>query len=114
MHRPHRIITKLPLDSLWDEAGRDLQAARIRDLDREAIRTLLRQMSFRFVVANVGQILLWRNESERCSFWKIEVKDHMFQEACPYLEDYPSEYYYHASEWRLPEGDTVVVLEMEH
>lgn len=91
MDRRHRIITHLPLDVLWNEAGEDLQATRVRTLGVEDIRVLLRAHPLRFIVANVGHAPHWIGE-----------------------EEYPSGYCYTASEWRLADGATVVLLEMYH
>jgi len=109
-----RIVTGLPLRALWDSAGRDVPATRGRLLGREAIGGLLRAGTVSFVVADVGQPLRWIAPGERYAFWKRELQPHLCEGEIGTREDYPGEYFYFATEWRLHTGDPVVVLEKEH
>ena len=83
MDRPRPIISRLPLDSLQDGAGWELQATRTRALGAEDIRALLHARPVRFVVANVGHPLRWIDEDERFTFWKAEVLAHLLRDGHP-------------------------------
>lgn len=95
-----RHVSKMPLAELWNESG-VVAAQRVRELGSSEIVSLLRAGKVRFVVADVGHHLQWI-PLERCyEFWKSEVKLHLAQpEAYIYLEDFPGEYCYSASEWK--------------
>jgi hypothetical protein len=104
----------MPLTNLWDEKGH-LNAYRVRRVGRNEISQLLRNGST-FVVADVGHPLHWMPEQYRFSFWKAEVRDHLVPVELDrfYLEDYPNEYCYIASEWHWPGAKPIVVLEKYH
>jgi hypothetical protein len=44
----------------------------------------------------------------------MEVAPHLYQESKPYLDNYPGEYFYFATEWRLETGKEIIVLEKAH
>ena len=68
-----RVVTRLPLAELWDEAG-PVSAAKVRDLGAEDIRALLTAGPVRFVVANIAAPLRWVPVGECFQFWKAEVR----------------------------------------
>ena len=96
----HRIVTRIPLVTLWDEEG-EVAATRTRSLSKSALTEMLRKYPVEFYVADVGQHLR-RVEVHKCySFWKSEVKAHLADDSEEkiFLENYPGEYAYLASEW---------------
>ncbi len=66
------------------------------------------------VVADGGYPLRWIAHHEVFTFWKHEVQPHLYDEARPYLADYPNEYFYWPSEWRSHSGETIILLERAH
>lgn len=55
----------------------------------------------------------WIDDAERFRPWKVEVRIRICREPA-YLEDYPGEYCYCASEWRAPDGEAIILLEKWH
>jgi hypothetical protein len=69
----------------------------------------------RFVVADVGKPLEWIPNNQRYDFWKDEVKAHLAApESKAFLEEFPDEYCYFASEWNSYDGDTIILLSKAH
>jgi hypothetical protein len=114
MLRPNqRIVTKLPLTELWDENG-TLPGERIRNLDETLIRGLLRSGPLQFIVANCGSKLNWIPVQERFEFWKTN-RTHIADPSKPiYLNKYPNETAYVASQWRGHAGEDLILLETHH
>jgi len=84
-------------------------------LTTEDVRQLLSSGPVQFVIADVGLALRWIPESECFRFWKNEVKPHVAPEAKTYLDDYPGEYFYRASEWKARKSEApIVVLKKFH
>jgi hypothetical protein len=108
-----RIVTKLPLTELWDDAG-PVAASRHRDLTAANIRELLRAGPVRFIVANVGTPLRWVSEGECFQFWKDEVRSRVADSVGAHLEDYPGAFCYFAGEWAATDGPPIVVLSITH
>ncbi len=115
MEWSERVITELPLRSLWDDRGL-LRAAWDRDLAAVQLRELLRQGPVRFVVAEVVARPRWVPEAACFDFWKAEVKPHLAEpdRGAVDLERFPGGYCYFASEWRGAGGSPVVVLQCCH
>ncbi len=109
-----RHVSKMPLVELWNESG-VVAAQKVRELGSSEIVSLLRAGKVRFVVADVGHHLQWI-APERCyEFWKSEVKMRLAQpEAEIYLEDFPGEYCYVASQWKPDVGAPIVLLMKSH
>ncbi len=108
-----RLVNRMPLEELWD-ASRTVQAERKRrSISPDDIRELLRSGPVRFVVANVGHPLRWIGRDDCYQFWKDELRSRVCIEPV-YLEDYPGEHCYFASEWQLESGEMVILLEMAH
>jgi hypothetical protein len=109
-----RYVSKMPLAELWNDRG-VVAATKVQDLDAPDIVSLLRAGKVRFVVADVGHHLLWIPLEDCYEFWKSEVKTHLAQpEADIYLEDFPGEYCYLASQWQAEEGEPIVLLMKSH
>ena len=113
MHPSQRIVTHAPITEPWDAEG-PVAALRIRDLDSDDIRIMIRSAPIRFVLANVGQALKWLPTDDCYAFWQGELKSHLYDERRLYMEDYPAGYFYRTSEWRLTGGGSVVVLDQYH
>lgn len=108
-----RIVTKLPLTDLWDDAG-PVPAIRRRDLTAADIRELLRASPVQFVVANVAEPLQWIPVGKCFPFWKAEVQRRVADTLAECPDDYPEGYCYFASEWIVENGLPTVVLSVAH
>ena len=109
-----QIVERTPLIELWDDTG-SVATARGRDLSADDVREWLRQGAVRFVVANIGEPLLWIPQSERFSFWKCELEPHLADPKDQWhLDDFPQGYCYVAREWQAEDGTAIVVLECHH
>lgn len=108
-----RIVTRTPLDELWTDEG-PLAATRRRTLASEDLWDLVQQGAARFVVASVGKALCWLSGHAGYDFCKSELRAHLAApgEADAVPDDFPGGYCYHASEWQLQDGGTVVLLEV--
>lgn len=114
MEVSRRIISKLPLQELWDERG-PVDGERLRYLNSSAIRDLLRQGAVRFVIADIGAEPAWIPESCCFDFWKQDVQRHLADpEQRVNLAEFPDDFCYFASEWSAPIGTAIIVLERCH
>jgi hypothetical protein len=114
MRFDRRIVVQTPLYEIWNDR-RVVSEKELRALNASEIAELLRAGEVHFVVADVGSSLKWVPTDECYSFWKSEVKNHLADpEANTYLEDFPDEYCYFASEWMSDDGKPIVLLVMSH
>lgn len=114
MRFDQRIVSQMPLRELWDERG-VVSVKELRQLNASDIAELLRAGAVHFVVADVGSTLKWIPLEGCYRFWKSEVKDHLADPAAAnYLENFPGEYCYFASEWESGGGEPIVLLTMSH
>jgi len=77
MREHPRIVTHLPLDTLWDQNGRETPAVKQRALTGQDIKDLWGAGGVRFVVADGGYPLRWIAHDEVFTFWKHEVQPHL-------------------------------------
>jgi hypothetical protein len=114
MRADQRIVTRLPLEELWSGSGL-MSTIKVRDLNAEQIRELLRSAEVRLVVADVGVPLRWIPNNETYDFWKQECRHRLADpDSRAGLEDFPGEYCYFASEWKSDEGEKIIVLSKMH
>jgi len=109
-----KVITKLPLEELWD--GKDiLNAQRVsRGLNASEITEMIKAGAT-FVVADLGQQPRWIDPAHRFEFWKTEVKSRLAEPDKPaFLDRFSGEYCYLASKWQLADGLPLIVLERHH
>ena len=109
-----RVVTKLPLDELWNDEGQ-VGATRGRDLAADDVSARLREGA-RGVVATVGAPLRWLHGVEFFDWWKSEARPWLIDPEWELwrLEYLPDERAWLASEWRLANGATVVSFEEFH
>lgn len=109
-----KIVTRLPINEIWDEHG-PLALRKERSLSEHDLAYLLRSGPLRFVVADVGQKLLWIDPAECYSFWKDSAKLHIAEPGGAItLSDYEGSYCFFASQWNDSSSLPVVVLERHH
>lgn len=114
MHPRDRIVIAVPLSILWS-GDCDLESRRIRWLNREALRDLLRGEPVQFVVANVGSPLRWTPIEDRFAFWTDDCLPHLADQQEFQLERFPNGMAYVASEWSVINGQhPIVLLEAHH
>jgi hypothetical protein len=111
-----RKVIRLPLEELCHPDGEARH--RVRYLERDDIKTLLREAGRTpiIVVASLGHPLRWMTGNDAFDFWKIEASPRIgTPEGRNYLDDFPGEYFYFASEWCDESGSNrVIVLEHHH
>jgi hypothetical protein len=61
-----------------------------------------------------GTKSVWVPLDKTFAIWKSEVKPQVAVPDKPYLEDYPGEYFYDASEWKEAGRPPIVVLSKCH
>lgn len=108
-----RLVTQTPLSALWDADGLDLRLSARAGLSSLDVRTLLREPSAAFVVADVGHPIRWIRGSDRYAFWKHEVAARLAEPGSHvHLEDFPAGYCYFADEWAGADGRVVVLTKL--
>jgi hypothetical protein len=113
MQSPNRIVTQLPLTTLWIN-NVEVSALRERYLDTTEIRELLKQMPLVFIIADVGKELQWIEKDKCFAFWKEEVEIHVANDIHKIiLDDFMDGYAFIASQWTSEEG-LMVLLEKVH
>ena len=113
MRPDQRIVMRMPLTELWDDSG-TLIGNRIRSLDQPGLRELLGTGPVQFVVAHCGLKLKWIPMEQQFDFWKtvrLQIAD---PEKPIYLNQFPNEMAYIASEWRGRAGECLILLESHH
>jgi hypothetical protein len=109
-----KIVTKLPLDELWNDREQ-FQARRGQWLSSDELTELLRLGPVQFVVADVGAKLRWVPLPDCYRFWKSEAKPHLAHPQSQIrLDDFPDSYCFLASRWEIDNSSSVVVLERSH
>jgi hypothetical protein len=109
-----RIITRLPSDKLWNDAG-PVESTRERVLSTADLRELLAVSPVRFVFLNISDKPNWVPLSHCFVFWKHEIQPHLAEpNARAFLADLPGGYCYFASEWSAVDDVPIVVLEKHH
>ena len=109
-----KVITKLPLEELWDEKE-ILDAQCVSKGVNASEITEMMQAGATFVVADLEVRPRWIDAAHRFEFWKTEVKSRLAEPDKPALLDrFPDEYCYFASKWQLADGRPLIVLERHH
>jgi hypothetical protein len=108
-----KVVTRLPLEELWNEKG-NLNAQRVvTGLNAADVREMIKAGAT-FVVADVGKPPHWIDPAHRFEFWKTEVKPRLADSGQAFLEQYPGGYCYFASKWRLSDEISLIVIERHH
>lgn len=104
----------MPVEEIWSEQTL-VSNFKLRELDAANIKNLLRSRSFRFVVADIGKPFEFIPDNESYNFWKTEAKIHLAEpESKAFLEDFPDDYCYFASEWKSFDGESIILLSKMH
>lgn len=110
-----RVVTLMPLTAIWNREG-ELKAERVRELGVDDIKSVLRNGTTQFVVADVGKPLDWIDQTLSFEFWDKTVKHRLVEPGLEgfALEDFPGEYCYCATLWKTQELVDIIVLETCH
>jgi len=102
MDLSHKIIDKMPLVDLWRE-NTFLEAKRVKYLNQKAVSEILKNGPIRFVIANVGDKLIWIDLDECFKIYKTEIKEFIISDIDKiYLRTLKDEWGYIASLWADP------------
>jgi hypothetical protein len=109
----------MPVVTLWDDDGNELDARRVRVVGSDDVRELLRSdPGVVFASADVGTPLRWVGGPARFEFWKDNIQPHLVEPSVAgagfRLEDFPGDLAYICSEWRLDDGSCVILAEAHH
>jgi hypothetical protein len=113
MDPAHRVVTRLPLEALFTEAG-PLKARRQREIGMSDLRERLSLRPL-LVLAEVGRPLSWIPRTRVFDVWNEELRARIVEPGTSFrLEDFPGAYCFRASEWSLEDGSVVLVFEHMH
>jgi hypothetical protein len=108
----HKVMVSGPLAELWNDQG-PVRAERVRYIDRDVVRELIRSGVRTFVVAEVGARLLWKTGDEAILFWQSQ-REHVASPEHGHSPDgFASGYFWLVSEWRGSQGQ-ILVFEKYH
>ena len=114
MNYSDKIITKIPLDTLWTSET-ELKSERIRYLTADNIKDLLRQGQVNFIIADVGLKPTLVDRNQCFDFWKLEVEKHLVTDINKInIDIFPDSYAYLASEWTTDSPTPIILLEKMH
>lgn len=111
MRPQQRLVTALPLESLWTDAG-PLMAKRQRHLTPEEFDTIIPKQFIPIVVAECNKPLRWVDWSEYFTFCSQDAKRHIATPEAFSPGHFPDGYCYVASEWSSEDGRSLILLEM--
>jgi len=114
MNLSDRMVTRIPLENIWT-SEKELTSKRVRYLSKDDIKELLEEGQVNFIIANCGDKLAWISTSQCFDFWKTEVQQHLAPDVDEiYLENFPDNYAYIASEWTFDDSTPIILLEKYH
>jgi hypothetical protein len=114
MDLSHKIVDKIPLDCLWTEDIL-LEAKRIKYLNQKEVSEILKNGPIRFVIANVGDKLIWTDLGESYKIYKTEIKDFIISDIDKIdLDTLTHGFGYLASLWADLSENSIILLEKFH
>jgi hypothetical protein len=120
MKPENRIVTLIPMNTLWDSGG-PLAAARGRVVGTPDVVAHLRGGTTRLVIAECGEPLHWVATDAVYAVWKGELRPRLVEpdEGADkgfgfHHEHYPGGYCYVATEWSTPASPPILLFEMHH
>jgi ribosomal protein L19E len=107
-------VTEIPLKNIWNNTGL-FNAHRNNYLTRDEVKQLIRQGPVTFIIANIGERLIWVDPNKFYDLWKSEIKDHLVTNPDEIDPDkYPGYYAYLTSEWTSDYNGKLILLEKFH
>ena len=114
MDLSQKIVNKIPLDCLWTEKQL-LGAKRIKYLNQDEVSEILKNGPIVFVIANVGDKLIWTDLGESYKIYKTEIKDFIISDIDKIdLDTLKYGFGYLASLWADPSENSIILLEKFH
>jgi hypothetical protein len=114
MDLSHKIVNKIPLDCLWTESIL-LEAKRIKYLNQQEVSEILKNGPIRFVIANVGDKLIWTDLEKSFEIYKTGIKDVIISDIDKInLDSLTYGFGYLASLWAEPSKKSIILLEKFH
>ena len=109
-----KIVTFIPLDSLWTE-NEEIDANRKAYLNQNEISQLLKNGPVRIAIANIGDKLLWKLSDEFYKIYKADIRDHIIPDSDNIdLTRLKDNYGYLASMWTDKLEIPIILLEKIH
>jgi hypothetical protein len=109
-----KIVTKIPLETLWTEKE-ELDFKRHNYLNGEDLKELLKAGPVQFVIADVGQTLKWIPVEKSFESYKKDFKGHIVDDLEKIdLDKFKDNFGYIASVWNDKVDNEVVLLEHVH
>jgi hypothetical protein len=114
MELSQRIVTKMPMDSIWTE-NEELKSERKEYLSQNQVSEILKEGPLQFLIADVGNKLIWTKVDECYKMYKSYFKDHILRDVNYInLDDYKDNFCYLASLWIGESKTPVILLEKFH
>jgi hypothetical protein len=114
MTQAQRIVTKIPLDELWNDSAM-LTYERQEYLTERQVQELVSKGEIAVAEASCGLKLSWVSPNSTLEFFKKQVKGHVVNDPDRIiLADFEDEWCYLASLWGDAEGRKVILLETYH
>ena len=114
MTQAQRIVTKIPLDELWNDSAM-LAYERQEYLTERQVQDLVFKGDIAVAEASCGLKLSWVSPNSALEFFKKKVKGHIVDDTDRIiLTDYEDEWCYLASVWVDANGQKVILLETYH
>jgi hypothetical protein len=111
-----RIVTRLPLDEIWNDDG-PLHARKGELVGSAGIRQFLRIENGAVVEAMIGERMVWHLGEARFKFWKDILRPHLVEPGDAtegFVRDDEDPLAFIVYEWFVGEGERVLVAEGSH
>ena len=106
-----RVVIAMPLEELWDDDG--AFGRRVEHLSADQIKAILKLGPVRLVEADVGEPLRWTALDDCYARWK-QVSANVANADRFFLEDFPDQWAFVASEWEGRLGERLILFEKHH
>lgn len=113
MDTEKRIVTHLPLKTLWTNEG-EIDAVSDGFINKEGIKMLLSQGPVQFVIADCGLPLQWIPVANSYQYWKEIQANIADNPADIMLENFPGGFAFRAGIWESTQSNPIVLLEKLH
>ena len=114
MHPSNKIVTELPLSSIWNSTE-ELDATRISYLTKEEIIEILREKPVKLVIASIGEKPEWIDSPDLFNFWKEFLSPQLVSNQHSFsLDDFPGNYAFVASLWECQKHPVIILFEKYH
>jgi len=109
-----RVVNTIPLTSIWLESEL-IDVKRGKYLGENDISELLKEGPIQFIIANVGDKLIWEPIENCYKIYKTNIKDHIISEVDNIdLSIFKDNFGYLASLWAGKSNTQIVLLEKIH